>query len=61
MTYKTVLLPVEKAAKIQDTAGDFNCTLLNVAVATNNHARVSVSGNDEDMKALFESIGETVE
>jgi len=61
MIHKTVLLPVEKAAKIQDTAGDFNCTLLNVAVATNNHARVSVSGDDDDMKALFESIGETLE
>lgn len=61
MIHKTVLLPIEKAVKIQDTAGDFNCTLLNVAVATNNHARVSVSGDDDDMKALFESIGETVE
>lgn len=61
MIHKTVLLPVEKAAKIQDTAENFNCKLLNVAVATNKHARVSVSGNDDDIKALFESIGETVE
>ena len=61
MIHKTVLLPVEKAAKIQDTAGDFNCKLLNIAVATNNNARVSVSGNDDDMKALFESIDESVE
>lgn len=61
MIDKTVLLPVEKAVKIQDTARDFNCALLNVAVATNNHARVSVCGDDDDMKALFESIGETLE
>lgn len=60
MIHKTVLLPVEKAAKIQDNAKDFNCTLLNIAVATNNHARVSVSGDDDDMKALFESIGESL-
>lgn len=61
MIYKTVLLPVEKAAKIQHTAENFNCKLLNLAVSANKHARVSVSGHDDDMKALFESIGETLE
>lgn len=61
MIHKTVLLPVEKAAKIQNTANDFNCTVLNIAVAGQDTARVSVSGDDDDMKALFESIGETLE
>lgn len=61
MIHKTVLLPVEKAAKIQNTAKDFNCAVLNIAVAGQDTARVSVSGDDDDMKALFESIGETVE
>ena len=61
MIHKTVLLPVEKAVKIQNTAKDFNCTVLNIAVAGQDTARVSVSGDDDDMKALFESIGETVE
>lgn len=60
MIAKTVLLPVEKASKIQQTAGDYNCTVLNVAVSSNNNARVSVSGNDDDMAALFESIGEAL-
>ena len=61
MIHKTVLLPVEKAAKIQNTAKDINCVVLNIAVAGQDTARVSVSGDDDDMKALFESIGETVE
>ena len=61
MIHKTVLLPVEKVVKIQNTANDFNCAVLNIAVAGQDTARVSVSGDDDDMKALFESIGETVE
>ena len=61
MIHKTVLLPVEKASKMQQTAKDFNCVVLNVAVSSNNNARVSVTGDDDDMKALFESIGESVE
>lgn len=61
MIHKTVLLPIEKAAKVQQTAKDFNCVVLNVAVSSNNNARVSVCGDDDDMKALFESIGESVE
>lgn len=60
MIHKTVLLPVEKASKIQNTAKDFNCVVLNIAVAGQNTARVSVSGDDDNMKALFESIGESV-
>lgn len=61
MIHKTVLLPVEKVVKIQNTAKDFNCAVLNIAVAGQDTARVSVSGDDDDMKALFESIDETVE
>lgn len=61
MTHKTVLLPVEKAVKIQNTANDFNCSVLNIAVAGQDTVRVSVSGYDDDMKALFESIDESVE
>lgn len=61
MIHKTVLLPVEKAVKIQNTANDFNCSVLNIAVAGQDTARVSVSGDDDDMKALFESIDESVE
>lgn len=61
MIHKIILLPVEKAAKIQNTAKNFNCAVLNIAVAGQDTARVSVSGDDDDMKTLFESIGETLE
>lgn len=61
MIHKTVLLPVEKAAKLQKSAGDFNCVVLNVAVSWNNNIHISVAGNDDDVKALFESICESVE
>ena len=58
MIHKTVLLPFGKAVKIQKTANDFNCSVLNIAMVGQNAARVSVSGDDDDMKALFGSIGE---
>ena len=39
---------------------NFNCQLQGLAVAANKQARVSVAGEEEDLKALFESIGETL-
>ena len=61
MIVKNALLPAEKAGQIQRTAGDFNCRLHGLAVAANKLARVVVAGEEEDLKALFESIGETLE
>ena len=61
MTVNSTLLPTEKAGQIQRTAGDFNCRLQGLAVAANKQARVAVAGEEEDLKALFESIGETLE
>lgn len=60
MIVKTTLLPTEKAGQIQRTANNFNCQLQELAVAANKQARVSVAGEEEDLKALFESIGETL-
>lgn len=60
MIVKTALLPTEKAGQIQRTANNFNCQLQGLAVAVNKQARVSVAGEEEDLKALFESIGETL-
>ena len=59
MTIITILLPVEKAGQIQKTVDDFNCVLQEIAVAANFMAKVTVSGQDNDVKALFESVGET--
>lgn len=61
MVVKNTLLPAEKAGQIQRTAGDFNCHLWGLAVAANKQARVVVAGKEEDVKALFESIDETLE
>lgn len=60
MIVKIALLPTEKAGQIQRTANNFNCQLQGLAVAANKRARVSVAGEEEDLKALFESIGETL-
>ena len=60
MIVKIALLPTEKAGQIQRTANNFNCQLQGLAVAANKLARVSVAGEEEDLKALFESIGETL-
>ena len=61
MVVKNTLLPTEKAGQIQRTVDDFNCQLWGLAVAANKQARVVVAGKEEDLKALFESIGETLE
>lgn len=56
----TALLPAQKAGQIQKTVGDFNCVLQGIAVAENMMAKVTVVGNDDDVKALFESVGEPI-
>lgn len=61
MVIKNALLPTEKVGQIQRTVDDFNCHLWGLAVAANKQARVVVAGKEEDLKALFESIGETLE
>ena len=61
MTVKNVLLPVEKAGQIQRTVDNFNCQLQGLAIVANKQAMVLVAGEEEDLKALFESIGEIPE
>lgn len=60
MITKTALLPVEKAAQIQNTIGDFHCILQGIALAPKDMAQVVVVGDENNVKALFESIGESV-
>ena len=57
----TAILPAEKAGQIQRTVGDFNCMLQGIAVCADMQAKVTVVGEEADVKALFESIGETIE
>ena len=59
MTIKTIILPAEKAKTIQERHKDFNCCqLTEIAIASGNQAKITVCGDDDDIKALFESIGE---
>lgn len=58
MTIKTILLPVEKAAFVQKNAAEYGCDLVEIAVAGNNSAKVTVTGEDENVKKLFDEIGE---
>ena len=64
MTIKTILLPVEKAAFVQKNAAEYGCNLVEIAVAGKNehtlkqYAKVTVAGEDENVKKLFDEIGE---
>ena len=58
MIIKTILLSVEKAAFVQKNAAEYGCNLVELAVARNNSAKVTVSGEDNNVKKLFDEIGE---
>lgn len=58
MTIKTILLPVEKAGFIQKNAAEYGCNLVELAVAGNNSAKVTVTGEDDNVKKMFDEIGE---
>lgn len=58
MTIKTILLPVDKAAFIQKNAAEYGCNLVELAVSGNHSAKVTVTGEDDNVKKMFEEIGE---
>ncbi len=64
MTIKTILLPVEKARFVQDHCDKYGCRLIEISAAGKNEhtlnqcAKVTVSGEDENIKKLFDKIGE---
>ena len=58
MTTKTTLLPTHKAAFIQEHCDEYDCVLMEIGVAGNNSAKVTVQGDDENVKRLFDKIGE---
>lgn len=61
MIIKTILLPVDKASIIQQRHAEFECTLSELAVASGNKAKVTVSGPNDKMAQLFELIGEHID
>ena len=58
MTIKTIVLPTDKAAFIQQHCDEYDCVLIEIGVAGNNSAKVTVQGDDENVKRLFNEIGE---
>ena len=64
MTIKTILLTVEKAAFVQKNAAEYGCNLVEIAAAGKNEhtlkqcAKVTVAGENENVKKLFDQIGE---
>ena len=55
---KTVILPIKKAGFVQANVTQYNCTLTEIAVAGPDLAKVTVTGEDENVKELFDQIGE---
>lgn len=60
MIIKTIPLPIDKASIIQQRHVEFECTLSELAVASGNKAKVTVSGPNDKMAQLFELIGESI-
>lgn len=60
MIIKIILLSVDKASIIQQRHAEFECTLPELAVASGNKAKVTVSGPDNKMAQLFELIRESI-
>lgn len=60
MIIKTILLLIDKASVIQQRHAEFECTLSELAVASGNKEKVTVSGPDDKMAQLFELIGESI-
>lgn len=58
MTIKTILLPVEKARFVQEHCDEYGCHLSEIAVAGKDKAKVTVTGEDENVQKLFDEIGE---
>lgn len=52
----TKILPINIAGKLQKNAVDYNCRITDLAVTGGDSARISISGTDEDLKLLFETV-----
>lgn len=53
----TKILPLNEAGKFQKYAGDYDCTIKELAVMGGGKARIAISGTDENLELLFSSIG----
>jgi hypothetical protein len=53
---RTEIIPTQKAGQIQRTAADFDCELIELGISGNNMAKVTVSGDEQDVERIFKSI-----
>lgn len=50
-------MPLNEAAKLQTAAGEYDCTITELAVMGGGKARIAISGTEENLELLFSSIG----
>lgn len=53
----TKILPLNEAAKLQTAAGEYDCTITELAVMGGGKARIAISGTEENLELLFSPIG----
>lgn len=58
MTVKTILLSREQAAFVEQNAANYGCELIEISMVGSSDAKVTVNGEDENVKNLFYQIGE---
>lgn len=52
----TKILPLNEAAKIQTAAGEYDCTITELAVIGGGKARIAISGTEENLESLLNSM-----
>lgn len=49
----TKILPLNEAAKIQTAAGEYDCTITELAVIGGGKARIAISGTEGNLESLL--------
>lgn len=57
---KTDVVKSTKAGMLQMNAARFNCTIIEIGIAGEGNARISIEGTPEDLKALFEYVDNAI-
>lgn len=53
----TKIFPLIEAAKLQEAAGEYDCTITELMVIGGGEARIAIYGTEENLELLFSSIG----
>ena len=49
-------IAIERGAKIQTAAGEYDCTITELAVIGGGKARIAISGTEENLESLLNSM-----